>query len=123
MKEKIILLLPLSFNDGTAIPQTTLNAIFEELFVFCGGYRIAGKGPGAYRMSDGAKQLDETLEVWAAVGEADIPALERLTAHWCSVLGQECIWFERTGGKVDLIGPSRRRIPRSPERGPDEACW
>lgn len=102
MREKIILLVPLLFNDRTEIPQDVLDRI---LAVLCGGYRIAGRGSGAYRMRDGSKQVEETLEVWAAIAPADIPKLIALVKGFCSELGQECIWFERTGATVEFLGP------------------
>ena len=111
MREKIVLLLPLTFNDGMRIPEQMLNDIYQELFVLCGGYRIAGVGPGAYRMADGTKQVEQTQEVWAALPEEHIPALKELVGKWCAQLGQECIWFERTGGTVEFIGPTQAGDP------------
>lgn len=105
MREKIVLLVPVAFNDGTQIPQEVLDRIFQDIFVLCGGYRIAGKGPGAYRMHDGSKQVEETLEVWAALETSDVPKLAELVKRFCVELGQECIWFERTGATVEFLGP------------------
>lgn len=109
MKEKIILLIPLSFNDGTAIPEPVLDQIFADLYVLCDGYRIAGRGPGAYRMADGTKQVEETMEVWAAIDTADVPKLAAIVRRWCVLLKQECIWFERTGATVEFLGPTEAK--------------
>ena len=110
MREKIVILLPLTFNDGTRIPEQMLDDIYQELFFLCGGYRVAGIGSGAYRMADGTKQVEETQEIWAALPTQDVPALKNLVAKWCSQLQQECIWFERSGS-VDFVGPEQTGDP------------
>jgi hypothetical protein len=40
-KKKVTLLVPLTFNDGTSVPRSTLDAICDELFVHYGGYTVA----------------------------------------------------------------------------------
>lgn len=97
------MLLPLTFNDGTAVPRPTLDSIFDELFVSYGGYTIAGEVEGAYRMSSGGKQVDTCLEVWIAVEAGDLASLRRQVARFGKLLGQETMYFERTGAAVDFV--------------------
>src|SRR5271170_3759837 len=94
MAKKAIILIPLTYNDGSRVPQEVLNGIFESLFVLSGGYTSAGTVNGAYRMKDGAKQTDVLEQVWVAYEEADKPALRELVARFCSLLGQETMFLE-----------------------------
>jgi hypothetical protein len=105
-KEKYVLLLPLTYNDRTPIPKSVRDHVFDELFVLAGGYHVAGVGRGAYRMKNGSKQVDHSLEVWVAVEEEDVPALKQLVAKVALMLNQESIYLERTGGSVEFIAPA-----------------
>src|SRR5438045_2777716 len=105
-KVKYVLLLPLTYNDGSEIPKGVHDQIEEEIFLFAGGYRYGGTGKGAYRMQSGEKQIDITAEVWIVIDDEDEAALKQLVAKFAAVLGQETMYLERTGGVVDFIPPS-----------------
>lgn len=105
-KTKYVILLPLTYNDGSQIPKCVMDHIFDESFVLANGYYIAGVGQGAYRMRNGSKQVDQSLEVWVAVEEEDVPALKELVAKVAQMLDQESIYLERTGGSVEFIAPA-----------------
>jgi hypothetical protein len=104
-KIKYVLLVPLTYNDGSCVPQEILDGMLDEIFVLAGGYSIAGTVKGAYRMSDGTRQEDESLQVWIGVREEEIPDLQRLVAKFGKLLGQEMMYLERTGGTIDFIPP------------------
>ena len=55
MAKKAIVLIPLTYNDGSRVPQDVLDGIFESLFVLSGGYTSTGTVQGAYRMKDGSQ--------------------------------------------------------------------
>jgi hypothetical protein len=103
MRWKAILLVPLTFNDGTSVPTATLDAIYDDLFVHFGGYTIAGTVKGAYRMASGAKQVDESHELWVVVEEQELETLRKRVSTYCSMLGQEVMYFEMTGGQIEFI--------------------
>ncbi len=105
MRKKVVLLIPLTFNDGSAIPLATLDAIYDELFVHYGGYTLAGTVKGTYRMQSGAKQVDDSHEVWVAVAESDLPTLRQQASRWCGLLGQEVLYFEVTDATIEFIAP------------------
>jgi hypothetical protein len=105
-KVKYVLLLPLTYNDGSEIPKSVHDRIEEEIFLLAGGYRYGGTGKGAYRMQGGEKQIDITAEVWIVIDDEDEAALKQLVAKFAAVLGQETMYLERTGGVVDFIPPS-----------------
>ena len=105
-KAKYVLLLPLTYNDRSQIPQEVLDHALDELYILAGGHHIGGVGKGAYRMRNGSKQVDYSLEVWVAVEEEDVPALKELVAKFAQMLDQESIYLERTGGSVEFIAPA-----------------
>jgi len=111
MREKVILLLPLTFNDGSVVPQETFDAIYDQLFILCDGYTVAGEVRGAYRMQTGAKQVDSSLEVWVAVDPDRLDELTRLVAGFGTLLGQETMYFERTGSSVEFVAPGAPPAP------------
>lgn len=107
MAKKAILLIPLTYNDGSQIPQDVLDEIYEALFVLSGGHTSTGTVRGAYRMKDGTKQTDVLEQVWVACEEADKPALRQLVAKFCTMLGQEAIYLEFTESVIELISPQQ----------------
>lgn len=105
-KAKYVLLLPLTYNDRTQIPKVVRDHVLDELYILANGYHIAGVGRGAYRMRNGSKQVDHSLEVWIAIEEEDLAALKELVAKVALMLKQESIYLERTGGSVEFIAPA-----------------
>jgi hypothetical protein len=105
MAKKAILLIPLTYNDGSRIPQEVLDGIYEALFVLSGGHTSAGTVRGAYRMKDGTKQTEILEQVWVACEEADKPALRELVARFCADLGQEAMYLEFTDSVIEFIPP------------------
>jgi len=104
---KYLMLLPLTYNDQSRVPKAVLEEILERIYVFSGGYTIAGAARGAYRMKSGQKQVDHSLQVWIVIDEAEEPELKRLVAEFCKLLDQESIYLERTAGEVDFIPPDK----------------
>src|SRR6266404_377468 len=88
-KVKFILLLPLTYNDGTRVPKKVRVQIEGEIFMLAGGFRYGAAGPGAYRMKNGQKQIDVTQEVWIAIEEKDEAALKEMVGGFAALLGQE----------------------------------
>lgn len=56
-------------------------------------------------MPDGSKQVEELVEVWLAVEEADLSALKQIVARAARTLAQECMYFEISGSTVEFISP------------------
>ncbi len=102
---KFILLIPLKYNDGREVPKKVLRDFREKLFALGGGFSIAGTVEGAYRMADGTKQIDHSLQIWIGLEEENFPALERAVAELGAELGQESMYLERTGGTIYFIPP------------------
>jgi hypothetical protein len=103
---KYLMLLPITYNDRTRVPKALLEEILDQVFVFAGGYTIAGAAKGAYRMKSGAKQIDHSLQVWIAIDQVKETELRDLVAGFCKRLDQETMYLERAGGEVEFIPPA-----------------
>ncbi len=57
-------------------------------------------------MDDGTRQEDELLQVWIGIREEDASDLKKTVAKFGKILGQEMMYFERSGGTMDFIPPS-----------------
>jgi hypothetical protein len=102
-KVKFVLLVPVKYNDGRAVPESVLDDILDDVFGLAHGYTIAGTVKGAYQMSHGAKKEDESLELWIAVRTEEIPALRKMVRGFATILGQESMYLERTGGSIEIL--------------------
>ena len=102
---KFVLLIPLNYNDGRGVPNEIILDFQEELFALGGGFTEAGTVKGAYRMEDGRKQVDHSLEIWIMIREEFVSDLKQLVGRLGAKLGQESMYFERTGGTIDFIPP------------------
>ena len=105
--QKFILLVPLRYNDGAEVPNQVILDFQEKLFALGGGFTIAGTVEGAYRMADGTKRIDHSLEIWIGLKEEYVPDLEQAVAELGAKLGQESMYLERTGGMIHFIPPQR----------------
>lgn len=104
-KAKYVLLLPKNFNDGTDVPDSVVDAMCDEIMEIADGWTMAGVVVGAYRMKDGSKKMDRSTVVWIGVDEARLEALRTLVGRFARRLGQETLYFERTGGTIEFIQP------------------
>jgi hypothetical protein len=103
--DRYIILLPLNYNDGSAVPKQVLREALQALYELADGYTVEGRVQGVYRMAGGRKQDDELLKVWVLIAPEKGGALRELVSGFCRRLGQECIWLERTFGYVEFVGP------------------
>ncbi len=106
---KFVLLVPLAYNDGTKVPKEVFLNFYERLFALGGGFTTAGTVEGAYRMADGGKQIDHSLQIWIGLKEEYVAELERVVAELGAELGQESMYLERTGGTIHFISPQPPR--------------
>lgn len=105
------LLIPLRYNDGTPVPDIELRTIEDRLFERFGGYTLAGRVRGTYRMPDGTKAADESLAVWVAIPVGRVAQLRAEAARIAARLGQETVYFERGGGQVDFVSAAEGDVP------------
>lgn len=103
--KKCFLLLPTTYNDGREVPPAVIAEILEELYGNFGGYSIGGIARGTWRMSDGTKATDSSLQVWVIIGEEQISLMRDLVKKFASLLGQEKILFESMDWAGEFIGP------------------
>jgi len=81
------MLIPLTYNDGTEVPAAVLSRITDRFFELFGGFSIRGRVNGAYRMGDGNRADDVSLEVWVAIDGQRVDELRREVSRACQVLG------------------------------------
>ncbi len=112
---KYLLLIPLRYNDGELIPQEVVEELEHELFTLGNGYTIGGLRKGAYKMADGQKVIDETVEYWVVIPDDKFEELRQLMAELGRQLGQEAMYLEKTGSQVYFVLPSVDR-----EQGEDK---
>lgn len=104
---KFILLVPLRYNDGRKVPNEVILDFEDKLYALGGAFTNAGTVQGAYRMADGRKQVDDLLQYWIGLREEYVLELERLVAELGATLGQESMYFERTGSMIGFIPPRK----------------
>ena len=100
---KCVILLPLAYNDGSPVPMAVLTDIQDQLYAQFGGFTVAGRVTGAYRMADGTRASDESLEIWVAVPAERIRALRRQVATFARQLRQESLYFEVSATTVEFV--------------------
>ena len=103
--KKCFFLLPMSYNDGREVPPEVMDGIFDELYLNFGGYSIGGIAQGMFRMKDGTKASDSSLQVWVIMDEEKVPLMRSLIKKFCRILGQEKMLFEDMDWSGDFIGP------------------
>jgi hypothetical protein len=102
---KCILLIPLRYNDGTEVPEPVVSQVLDEIYDRFGGHSMAGIIQGAYRMANGRRADDQSIQLWVGIEKDQLPALERMARRFARMLKQESIWFEVTKSDVRLVKP------------------
>ena len=50
---KYVLLLPLTYNDGSRVPKKVRQQIEDAIYLLANGFRYGTGGKGAYQMKSG----------------------------------------------------------------------
>lgn len=103
--KKCLFLIPTTYNDGREVPPEVLDGVFEELYLNFGGYSITGIAEGTFRMKDGTKASDSSLQVWVIMEEDMVPLMRRLVKKFGKTLGQEKMLFEAMDWSGEFIEP------------------
>jgi hypothetical protein len=107
ISNEAIVLIPLTYNDGTNISEETIKTLFKEIYVAFQGWTLEGTVEGAYRMQTGGQRVEELLKVSVVLDELQIPQLEAMVARWCANLKQEVMLMKVTDVIVKFIPPQR----------------
>lgn len=105
--KEAIVLIPLTYNDGTKVSQDVLLGIFEEIYVAFHGWTNEGAVKGAYRMQTGQKQVEDLLKVSIVLDQSQIPDLEAMVSLWCARLGQEVMLLKIADYTVKFVPPQK----------------
>lgn len=106
---KAIVLLPLTYNDGSRILKGTLESVYDEMYAAFDGWTIEGTVTGAYRMESGRKRVEKLVRVSIILNKADLAKVRRLVSKWCATLGQETMLLEIADSIVEFIPPRLKR--------------
>lgn len=102
---KCILLLPMTYNDGTDVPSEVMAGILRNIDEEFDGHTVDGLCDGVYKMDDGTMVNDKSLKVWVAVDPDRVEELKKLAARFAGVLKQESLYFEVTEAEVEFVRP------------------
>jgi len=100
-----MLLIPLAYNDGAAVPAEVQTRLLDQLYARFGWYTMAGVVAGAYRMADGSRADERSLAIWVAVPPERIDEVRQAAAEIARELRQESVYFEVTRGTVEFVEP------------------
>jgi hypothetical protein len=106
--KKAVILIPLTYNDGTRIPERIQAEIYDELFDVYQGWTIEGTVKGAYRMRTGEKRVEQLVRVSIVLAQREVPELEKRVARWGELIGQETMLLEVTESVIRFV-PARRK--------------
>jgi hypothetical protein len=105
--KEAIVLLPLTYNDGTRVTEGSLESIYGEIFAAFHGWTIEGAVRGAYRMRTGQKRVEALQKVSIVLDESQVPDLEAMIGRWAAELGQEAMLLRVTDHVIKFIPPRR----------------
>ncbi len=103
--EKFVVLVPIRFNDGSDVAQSIIVQFQNKLFDLGGGFTIAGTVEGTYRMADGSRQVDKSVSYWIGIPPSMVDELRTIVSELGAVLGQEAMYLEHSGSRIELVPP------------------
>ena len=112
MKIKALLLLPLTYNDGSSVEHSVVLDVLDKLYALCNGWTIEGEVEGAYRMESGEKKVEKLLKVAVVLDQSDFPELKKLVTGLADSLDQESMYLEQTNSVVEFVARARQRARR-----------
>jgi len=105
--KEAIVLIPLTYNDGSKVPQDVLLDIFEEIYTAFHGWTEEGTVKGAYRMQSGQKCVEDLLKVSIVLDQSQVPELEAMVSAWCARLGQETMLLKIADYTIRFVPPRK----------------
>lgn len=108
LKEATIL-IPLTFNDKSVIPEATIQGVLHEIMNTFHGWTIEGTVKGAYRMRTGETQIENLLKVSVILDKGQLAKFEGMIGEWCALLQQEVMLLKVADYVVKFIPPSQER--------------
>jgi hypothetical protein len=105
--KEAIVQIPLTYNDGSQVPEGAIETMQEQIYAAFGGWTIEGTVQGAYRMQSGEKRVEHSLKVSIIMDESEIDELEAMVAGWCGELGEETMLLKITDFVVKFVPPRK----------------
>jgi predicted hydrocarbon binding protein len=98
--KKVIALVPMSFNDGSPVPQKIFSTFENELLRIAGGYSKDGLVEGGWR--DEEIDYFDTSRRYIIITEK-VEEIKKLVADIGKQLGQKTMYFETLEANVEFI--------------------
>jgi hypothetical protein len=106
--KEAVLLIPLTYNDGTEVSRDVLDSILDEVYLVFAGWTIEGVVKGAYQMTSGEKRVEELLKIAVVMTDNQVAEFEAMVARWAALLDQEVILVKISDFVVKLIPPEAK---------------
>lgn len=101
--KKWVTRVPTHFNDGSAIPNETLNQVWYLIAKEFGGASIDGPGRGIWIDSDGQVYDEPSYLVSVACEESQLVTARETVATIGKMLDQKAMYFEVADGTVEIL--------------------
>jgi hypothetical protein len=106
MLKRATLLIPTTYNDGTAVPKNEILEIIDDCFIAFSGWTNAGEVTGCYRMqTTKEQQVDRLIQLWIVVPEHELAAIRRMAGRIAARLHQEYVYFEISESAIEFVPP------------------
>lgn len=105
--KKAFTLVPVAFNDGTAVPEAVIERFYDDIFIISGGWTEEGLVRGAYQMNDGSKKIEWMRKLCIVFESEDESEIKAVISKYCAIFGQECMYYEVGDSMVEFIEPSQ----------------
>jgi hypothetical protein len=86
-------LIPLRFNNGDSVPQSTLDALLASVGRYFGGYTIDAVSTGVWYDADGERYSDDSRRLTVACYRSRLPDAIGFVKRIGIATGQKCIPF------------------------------
>ncbi len=101
MKE-VITLIPLRYNDGTAVPQEEFRRFEQRAMEIAGGYTADGIVEGGWKAEDGTEYIDQSKRYRVAARWWKRPKIKAAVRETGERLDQESMFWQ-VGQRVGFI--------------------
>ncbi|MGC4005749.1 MAG: hypothetical protein QM811_22565 [Pirellulales bacterium] len=102
--KKVTTLLPTTFNDGSEVPQETMQNILQSLWDTFGGLTVEGMVEGHWiDQADNQHYQDRSLKVTILMEPEKLETAKAMVREIRETLKQVCMYFEVNDVDFELL--------------------